>query len=87
MRVRGGSFFAAIAGGCAAARVCARFLAALFEIFARAGDCKAFVVEQALDFENRLDVFAAIEAMSAGTLHRLQAWEIRFPNSAGRTSS
>src|SRR5271167_3055467 len=79
VRVRGGSFFAAIAGGCAAARVCARFPAALFEMFPCAGDCKTFVVEQALDLENRFDVFAAIEAMSAGTLHRLQHGKFGFP--------
>src|SRR5271163_3244296 len=65
MSVRGGVGFAAIASGDIGARVFAVFLAALFEMFARAGDGETFFVEQALDFENGFDVFAAVEAMAA----------------------
>src|ERR1700693_5285815 len=65
-------------GGIAACNI-ARFVAALFEMFARACDSKTFFVEQALDFENRLDVFAAIQAMTAGALHRLQHGKFGFP--------
>ena len=57
----------------------AMLLTALFEMFARAGDRKTLVVEQALDFENGFDVFAAIEAMAARALHRLQHGKFGFP--------
>jgi hypothetical protein len=43
------------------------------------GDGKSFVIEQAFNFENGFDVFAAIEAMAAGTLHRLQRGKFRLP--------
>ena len=36
------------------------------QMLARAGDRKALVVEQALDLENRLDIFAAIQPMPLG---------------------
>src|SRR5580700_8455235 len=57
---RSGTDGAAIVRGSIGARVFAVFtmsLAALFEMFARAGDGKAFFVEQALDFEDGFDVF------------------------------
>src|SRR5580692_1927368 len=81
--VRGRTDCAAIAGGgcvggCAFA-VFAVLLPALFEMFARSGDRKTFFVEQAFDFENGLDVFAAVEAMAAGALHRLQHGKFGFP--------
>jgi hypothetical protein len=63
MSVPGGAGFAAIARGDIGARVFAVFavfLAALFEMFACPGDGETFFVEQALDFENGFDVFAAI---------------------------
>src|SRR5580704_10416181 len=50
-----------------------------FQVFSRARNREAFFVEQALDFENRLNVFAAIEAMAAGTLNRFEHREFRFP--------
>jgi hypothetical protein len=80
--VRGGADGAAIIRGGVGARVAgvfAMFLAALLEMFARAGDGEALFIEQALDFENGFDVFAAIEAMAAGTLHRLQHGKFGFP--------
>jgi hypothetical protein len=49
------------------------------EIFARAGYGEAFFVEQALDFEDGFDVFAAIEALAAGAFHRLERGEFGFP--------
>src|ERR1700690_26303 len=48
-------------------------------MLARAGDSETFVVKQPLDFENRLDVFAAIEAMAARALHWLKRGEFGFP--------
>ena len=48
-------------------------------MFARAGDGESFLVQQALDFENGLDVFAAVEAMAVGALHRLQHGKFGFP--------
>src|ERR1700735_1003572 len=44
-----------------------------------AGDGKSFVIEQAFNFENGFDVFAAVEAMAAGAFHRLQRGKFRFP--------
>ena len=55
------------------------FLAALFEMFARAGDGETLFIEQALDLENGFDIFATIEAMAAGTFHRLQHGKFGFP--------
>lgn len=43
------------------------------------GDGKAFVIEQALDFKYGFDVFAAVQAMAAGALHRLQRGKFGFP--------
>ena len=57
----------------------AMLLTALFEMLARAGDRKSLVVEQALDLENGLDVFAAIEAMAARAFHRLQHGKFGLP--------
>ena len=74
MRLRGGT--------AAAARVfgrSVRFFAVAFQVFAGASDGKTLFVEQALDFENRLDILAAVEAMPAGTLHRLEHGEFCFP--------
>ena len=80
--VRGGAFGGAISssgGAAAAAQVFPLFLAPFFKMFARAGDCKTFFVEQALDLENGFDVFAAVETMPAGTLYRLQHGKFSFP--------
>ena len=79
MRVRGGANGGAIVSSGIGAPVFAMLLTALFEMFARAGDRKTFVVEQALDFENGFDVFAAIEAMAAGAFHRLEHGKFGFP--------
>ena len=49
------------------------------QMFAGANDGEAFVVEETLDFEDRFDVFAAVEAMAAGTFYRLKRGELRFP--------
>jgi len=46
---------------------------------ARAGNGETFVVEEPLDFKNSFDVFAAVEAMAAGTLYRLQRGKLRLP--------
>jgi hypothetical protein len=80
-RVRSGAFRGPISrsGGAAVARFFAVFLAPLFEMFTRAGDCKTFFVQQPLDFKNGLDIFTAVEAMAAGTLHRLQHGKFGFP--------
>ena len=59
MSVGGGAGFAAIARRDVGARVFAVFavfLAALFEMFACAGDGETFFVEEALYFENSFDV-------------------------------
>ena len=49
------------------------------KMLAGTGDCKTLFVEQALDFENSFDIFAAVEAMPAGTFYRLKSGEFRFP--------
>src|SRR5690348_9601303 len=49
------------------------------EVFARARNGEAFFVEQALDFENGFDVFAAVKAMAGGSLHRLQRGNFLLP--------
>ncbi len=46
---------------------------------AGASDGESFVIEQAFNFENRFDVFAAVEAVAAGAFHRLQCRKFRFP--------
>ena len=46
---------------------------------ASAGDGEAFVVEQALDVQDGVDVLAAIEAMALGAFHRLQHRELGLP--------
>jgi len=46
---------------------------------ARAGNGETFVVEEPLDFKNSFDVFAAVEAMAAGTFHRLERGKFRSP--------
>ena len=48
-------------------------------MFPGSRDGKTLLIEEALDFENGLDIFAAVEAMSAGALHRLQRGEFAFP--------
>src|SRR5579864_1858165 len=53
--------------------------ALLGQMAARSGDCEAFVVEQALDFEDGFDVFAAVHAVAAGALHGLQRGEFGLP--------
>src|ERR1700751_5414111 len=49
------------------------------KMLAGTGDGETFFVEQAFDFKNGFDVVAAVEAMSAGTFHRLQRREFRLP--------
>jgi hypothetical protein len=49
------------------------------EMFAGTDDGEAFVVEQALDFVDGLDVFAAIEAVAAGALDGLQHRKFGLP--------
>jgi hypothetical protein len=48
-------------------------------MLAGADDGEAFVVEEALDFEDCFDVFATIETMAAGTFYRLERGKFRFP--------
>lgn len=49
------------------------------QMLAGADDGETFVVEQALDFKDGLDVLATIEAMAAGTFQGLERGEFRFP--------
>ncbi len=72
------SFVFAYGGGGngAAAVVAARKVG---KMFAGTGDREAFLVEEALDFENGFDVVAAIEAMAAGTFHGLERGKFSFP--------
>ncbi len=46
---------------------------------AGAGDCKAFVIEQALDFEDQVDVFLPIHAVAVWALYRLEDGKFAFP--------
>ncbi len=46
---------------------------------ARSRDGETLVVEQPLDLQNPLHIFAAIEAVSLGTFHRLQHGKFGFP--------
>jgi len=46
---------------------------------ARSGDSEALIVEQALDLEDRFDVFAAIEPVTAWAFYRLQRRKFGFP--------
>ena len=49
------------------------------EMFAGADDRETLVIEKPLDLENGFDVLAAIKAVTAGTLHRLERGEFGFP--------
>jgi hypothetical protein len=49
------------------------------QMLAGADDGETFVVEQALDFKDGLDVLATVKAMAAGTFHRLKRGKFRFP--------
>ena len=51
------------------------------QMLARARNGEALFIEQALDFENRLDILAAIEAVAAGALDRLERGEFCLPES------
>src|SRR5271155_5266383 len=55
------------------------FAAVLRQIFARARDREALVVQQPLDLEDDLDILAAIQAASVGSLHRLKRREFALP--------
>src|SRR5258708_26663340 len=44
-----------------------------------AGDCKAFVIEQAFDFEDQVDVFLPIHAVAVWALYRLEDGKFAFP--------
>ena len=46
---------------------------------ARARNGETFVVKETFDLENGFDVFAAIEAVTAETFHRLQRGKFGFP--------
>ena len=61
-------------------RLAAPLPAFLFrEMLSRASDRKTLFVEQALDFEDGLDIFATVEAVPAGAFHRLQRGKLGFP--------
>ena len=51
----------------------------LGKVFSGARDREAFIVEQALDFENGLDVFAPVETMPARAFHGLKCGKFGFP--------
>jgi hypothetical protein len=76
--VRGGRFRASFAldRGCVSDAVTA---CEICKMLAGASDGEAFLVEQAFDFENGFDVVATVEAVAAGTFHRLQRREFGFP--------
>src|ERR1700688_1693160 len=46
---------------------------------ASAGDSKAFVVKQVFDVANGFHIFVTVEAMTLGTLHRLEHGKFGFP--------
>ena len=64
---------------CGLGQACAVAGGLVSEMFARADDSEAFVVEQALDFKNSFDVLATIETMAAGAFYRLKRGEFGFP--------
>src|SRR5215471_11137874 len=45
----------------------------------RPSDGEAFIVEQALDLEDQVDIFLAVHAVAARTFDRLEHGEFRFP--------
>ena len=49
------------------------------QMLAGADDGETFVVEQALDFKDGLDVLATVEAMTAWTFYWLKRGKFRFP--------
>src|SRR5262249_24786499 len=51
----------------------------LAQMAPRAGNSEALVVEQPLNQQQCFDIFAAVEAASAGTLHRLQHGGFSLP--------
>src|SRR5215472_4272444 len=51
----------------------------LSEVLTCTRDGKALFVEQALDFKDRFDVLAAIQAVSARAFHWLKGREFGFP--------
>src|SRR5579875_1041404 len=48
-------------------------------MFAGPRNGESFLVEEALDFENGLDVLAAVQALARGALHRLKRGKFGFP--------
>jgi hypothetical protein len=58
---------------------CAFNLGVTSEEPARSGDSEALIVEKALDFKDRFDVFAAIEPVTAWAFYRLQRRKFGFP--------
>jgi len=57
-----------------------RFAAVRFrKMLPRAGDREALFIEQPLDFEDGFDVFAAVEPVAAGALHRLERRKLGLP--------
>ena len=53
--------------------------ALLREVATSTRDGESFVIEEALDFKDGFDIFAAIHAMAAGAFHRLQRGEFSLP--------
>ena len=49
------------------------------QLLAGAGDGETAVVKQALDFQNHLDIFTAVDAMPGFALLRRKARELAFP--------
>ncbi len=49
------------------------------QVATRARDCKTFVVQQALDGKDRVDIFTAIQPVPLGAFHRLQHGKLRLP--------
>src|SRR5262249_49043193 len=54
-------------------------LGLLAQVAPSTGDGKAFVIEQALDLEDQVNIFLAIETMAARAFDRLEHWELGLP--------
>src|SRR6266404_2925406 len=70
-----GGIFAVVAG-----RNCVGTRGTIFaQVPARAGNGESFVVEQALDFKDEIDIFLAVHAVAVGGFYRLEHGKLCFP--------
>jgi hypothetical protein len=61
------------------ARALAARSVALCQMLARSGDSEPLFVQQALDFENGLNVLASVQALAGGAFHWLKSGKFGFP--------